>query len=388
MPTSGIGYGIPVPVVPPAPGNPSNIQLLPEFQSLMAVSLPRYVAITAINECAFWGVNAPGIPDYQCRKLWLKSQRDELFIALMSAQELFEREIGYPLRPRWIQEEQRYNPSLLTNQGHVINFGVYGSEILYSDFVVDYTDDPCRIGPFYLDGVPIDSIHLFYHGYEIEISPSKTEYYDATDEAVFYVPRCRMVKIDSWENPPEGWDYDDVPPSETSVFEPTVDIGRVYTEPYPQATIKCQGDCRDEPCADTDQDACVYIKDSENGYISISAASYSAGAWSNLTLTNCRPVKLLLYYTAGLVTFPFFAEQAVVRLAHTLMPSEVCECDEVIRLWQRDVKEPRAMTPDRANCPFGLSDGAWFAWQQAKAMKLYRGSSFSGVGVMQPQSWR
>jgi len=55
------------------------------------------------------------------------------------------------------------------------------------------------------------------------------------------------------------------------------------------------------------------------------------------------------------------------------MPKEPCACDIVQYYWERDRNMPEAFTRERANCPFGMSDGAWIAWRFAQTLKTVRG---------------
>jgi hypothetical protein len=67
-------------------------------------------------------------------------------------------------------------------------------------------------------------------------------------------------------------------------------------------------------------------------------------------------------------------EDAIVRLAHSKMPDEPCGCDMLQRHWKRDRNIPQVLTRERINCPFGLSDGAWFAYRQAATLKIWKAS--------------
>jgi len=62
-------------------------------------------------------------------------------------------------------------------------------------------------------------------------------------------------------------------------------------------------------------------------------------------------------------------EDAIVRLAHAKMPDEPCGCDVAQRMWKRDRNVPEVLTRERINCPFGMSDGAWIAWQFTRSFK-------------------
>ena len=68
-------------------------------------------------------------------------------------------------------------------------------------------------------------------------------------------------------------------------------------------------------------------------------ATYSAGTWSRSANAACcvgRPVTMEINYYAGDLVLDRTAQMAIVRLAHSKMPTEPCGCDVTQRLWKRD----------------------------------------------------
>jgi hypothetical protein len=108
------------------------------------------------------------------------------------------------------------------------------------------------------------------------------------------------------------------------------------------------------------------------GEIDILPAEYSGGTWTTKSWSCycCWPEKAHISYRAGLITITQQARDAVIRLAHAKMPGYPCNAEPPTWMWQRDREKPRAMTKERLNCPFGLEDGAWAAYQFARAMKV------------------
>ena len=123
------------------------------------------------------------------------------------------------------------------------------------------------------------------------------------------------------------------------------------------------------------QTGCLIIKDEKLGIISVQAGEYADGAWSGRAMCSRGHPMLHLYYKAGLQHMNAQAEDAIVRLAHSKMPDAPCGCDSVKSFWNRDRNVPQIMTAERLNCPFGMNDGAWIAWNFALQM------TYGDVGV-------
>jgi hypothetical protein len=87
---------------------------------------------------------------------------------------------------------------------------------------------------------------------------------------------------------------------------------------------------------------------------------------------------VLLNYYAGVERLTRRLETAIVRLAHSKMPQELCGCEIFRRMWMRDHEVPKILTQERVNCPFGMSDGAWTAWKWACDMELKRITPLTG----------
>jgi hypothetical protein len=122
-------------------------------------------------------------------------------------------------------------------------------------------------------------------------------------------------------------------------------------------------------CVETTFDGCFYVRNPGVGILDVQQTS------TNSNLCNCRPQLVRLNYLAGADVLTRQAEDAIIRLAHSKMPQEPCGCDVVKRLWGRDRNVPEVLTAERLNCPYGLNDGAWIAFQFAQSMKVYRSSN-------------
>lgn len=333
-----------------------------------AVRLARYAAIISYPECNFFGVNADVATGFQCREIWTKDQRDMVLKYLAEAQYEIEKEVGYPLAPRYIglnqseeyQDWQEFKPRIVTRFARFIEAGIEATSNIAIGSVVSHLTDPAVVGPIATTVTNQDEIHVYHPGTDIEIDPSQIVIAGGT--VTIYIPRCRMVTQAMADNPDTGIDYNTV-----ANFEATVDVRRIYTDTTTQATLvypkSCAG-CDEETVA-----GCIYVRNKRVGIIDLNFAS------TNGNLCECKPQLVKLHYKAGADVLTRQAEDAIVRLAHAKMPSEPCGCDVIKRLWGRDTNVPEVLTRERLNCPFGLSNGAWTAWKFAQSMKVMRGST-------------
>lgn len=352
------------------------------------VALPRYAQILSYSECQFFGVRKTGDTQYECRDIWTKAQRDSAARYLTSAQAMLEDEIGYFLSPRWVvgtlaeeaNNSDRYVDQrklgngwwLVTRWPHFIEAGIKATSTVEAGATVDHTSDPALV-TVTTAVTEVTELVVYHPGTTVEIHPSAVSISGGT--ATISIPRCRMVLASLADNGTDGVEYTD-----TDNFEATVDVVRVYTDDSTNAKLvwphRCSGGCAANGCSEYTQTACVYVRSHEMGIVDVTPATYADGVWTRAGLAcgggGGQPSLVRLYYRAGMRTVDQRTEDAVVRLAHSLMPEEPCGCDIAKRLWYRDRNIPQVLTAERLNCPFGLSDGAWVAYQFAQGMKLYR----------------
>lgn len=335
--------------------------------------LAHYAQIILFSECSFWGVYNPSDPVGTCDKIWSKSDRDMIAHYLGEAQDEIEQVTGFPLSPKWYtNEEHQPQTFITTNWSKVIAAGVRATSTIAAGSIVDYTNDPAVIGPIATTVTDEDEVHVYHPGTDVEISPS-----DITIAGGFVtieVPRCRMVAAALSDNPDDGLDYNDL-----ANFEVTVDVTRVYNDTSTNGSYVWFGSatvCTCPSCTENSETACLTVRNAELGQLGHHRATYSDG-W---TASNCTcrraPVKILVNYLAGVQTMTPQMEDAIIRLAHSKMPRSPCGCEIANQLWKRDRNTPDVLSAERLNCPFGLSDGAWVAYQFAKSMRIKR------IGVM------
>jgi len=358
---------------------PSQSSLIPIE---LAVPLPRYAKLVGYAECAFFGISHPNNAQYACREIWTKSQRDMVEKYLAEAQLEIEQVIEAPVVPRWIEAEEHpaiQNPVSLDWSKFIVA-GFKTTDDISLGESVDHTSDPAVIGPVATTVTDENEIHVFHPGSDVEIHPSKITL--SGGNVTIEIPRCRLVSEAYADNPVNGWDYYNIPPSMTSPFLVEVDIKRVYNDPSTNVILKHPGTAGSCTCgcSETETTGCIIIKDSEISSVYYRHAVYSNNVWTkSSTICGCGAIRALYYYKAGFQgLLSYQLEDAIMRLAHSKMPNEPCGCDVITQLWRRDRDHPEYMTRERMNCAFGLNNGAWIAFQFAMANKIWKMSNFMG----------
>lgn len=383
MPTFGSGSGSPI-VVPTLP-----ITVYDQMEELTvtpncAVSLARYAKLIGYEEAAFWGVVWENQYQRGCDPLWSEYERMTIQNALAESQQEIEQVIGYPLcptyisgtyddNPRWV-DQQCYRYSVITRYPRILDVGIPVIEILEAGSAVDYdeTEGLGTIGPIATSAVNAYEIKIFYPGSDREITPSKITI--SSGNVTIEVPRYRLVKQDFLNEDKGQILYENI-----NFFLGSVDVKRIYTDRSTQATL-VRPNCRNNQCAngcyECTQSACMYIRDAFLGVVDVNPATWNAELEEWRTNIICRRNFSLvrLNYLAGVRRLDLQAEMAIVRLAHSKMGRPPCQCDKTSQLWTRDYETTGAVTRERVNCPFGLSNGAWTAYRWALTFASKRAS--------------
>lgn len=338
-----------------------NIQR--QYRPVPAVSLEEYAKYISYGECAFFGIRGSDYVDFACRDIWTLDQRNYVQHYLSEAQQELEDELGFFLTADWVvgylEDErdrlERYTDTLpivrnglvyKTRWAKVIAAGVRTVEDIELAAVVDHTSDPALI-TVTTTVTDVNEIKVFYPDSDIEINPS--EIVLSGGSALISIPRCRMIAYENMQNPKAGWTY-----SDTSLFQATVDVKRVYNGSG-DSVIRCSNCGCD--CTTTNKAACMRVLDHRMGTVMLSNVS---------GCSTCVGQNVGLYYYSGELAATQKDKDMVIRLAHSKMPNEPCGCEIATRLWERDRKIPEVLTAERLNCPFGLNDGAWVTWQWTK----------------------
>lgn len=334
--------------------------------------LARYAQILDIDECAFWGVN-PGTgytAGQSCPNIWTLSERKTVADVLAKAQRQIQTELGYLLGYQWtVESRKRLGNSNVVEADwqRIIAAGVKAETIISDSAAVNHATDPAVVGPIVTTVTDEDEIQIFYEDTEIRIIPSSITI--SGGQVTIEIPRCRLVKPDLQDNPASGLSYSDL-----NNFVANVDVVRIYNDESTNATLyypgTCSAFCSCPTCTNNSQAACMRLDYDHDGFFTVFPASYSNGSWTRTRTTCCRDYQsVVLRYLSG-VELDHLAEQAIIRLAHSQLPTEPCgACESVKKYWSRDRNVPQQITSEQANCPFGRSDGAWHAWIYTQEMK-------------------
>jgi len=342
-----------------------------------AVRLARYAQITQM-ECAFFGVLNPSDPvNEACSPLLMLPERAQIARYLGEAQDEIEQVTGYPLSPRWFTDELPYAAIVHAKHMKLIEIGIEATEVVALGEAIDHTTDPATIGPIATTVVEWDEIRVYHPGTDIEIDPSSITI--AGGNVTIEIPRCRLVNAANVNNPDDGLDYTDVPPSATSPFEDEVDIRRIYNDDETQGTFiwphksSAGCTCGCAVCGEYTHEACAYIRNAESGAIDLLYAHLVGSVWTTASPCLCTlPELVQVNYRAGLTELTAQAEDAIIHLAHAKMPRPSCGCGILRDRWDADRVIIASPTIEQANCKFGPYMGSWIAWQFSNAMKNVR----------------
>jgi len=321
-----------------------------------ALKLCTYAKWLGIDENLLWGVR-PVTMDTR-HVIWSQSDRDKVARYFWEAQCELEDVLGYPIGPRWVEGERhrlsdKKNNKLFLHWGHVIGGGTKQERPIAYSALVNHAADPAVISVATTE-TNTQGVVVYHEGTMYEVTPLAMTLSGGV--LTILIPRCRLVRPEYADNPAEGWDYNDL-----DVFAEAVDIVYRYRDVDDQARIYYRYDRR--RCSSSREvSACIYVRNPDLGSIEIIPDDDSCwmGEYAEIN------------YLAGYE--PTVQElDAIMRLAHSKMPSEPCSCDLVENvLWQRDRNIPNVLTGERLNCRFGMSDGAWTVWQFAQEMRLHR----------------
>lgn len=283
--------------------------------------------------------------------------------ALREAQETMQRVLGYPMVPTYVDEWAEYATPLVLQYARLIDFGVRTEVVLEAAASVDHATDPAVVGPILAPDADPSEIVVTHVSTGDVIYPERIE--KSGDFVTIYIPRCRMVLPSLWDNPATGWEYTDL-----SHFASTVNVSYVWLDTTAPAEVACRTTCT---CGDERHPACLYARHKPAGIVEISPYKYDAltDAWV-ASKWCCAPGFVNLHYLAGAADLPEALRTAQIRLAHTRLPEEPCGCNIVNQLWKNDTNQADFISLNQAQCPFGSSNGAWYAYQQSMLFRSVR----------------
>lgn len=380
----GAAIAAPAPPVAVTPALAPGLSMVPDalYQGVLSayvprptcVSLSRYCQILAIDERQFYGVMDP--PEETQQFYWTGQERRQLAEQLRAAEGLIESELGVPLCCKWQYREQRpFRYPLLLNWGEFDCGGIQAASLYEktgaSKIGVDYTTpDVGIITVPHGDVGSADYVTIFYYDADAPTRLYRTLIPSDIDwnggNIVITFPKWRLVRREL------GMTDDDVPQNldDDSDFVEYVLVAYHYTDQSEGAIY-----------VGRTQQATGYVQcdDKSISKIRVEPGSYTSGVWADSRTPGFVVRFVYVSYKAGLLWMPFDLEQAVVRLAHSLMPAPVCPAgyEPWIRYWKRDRDVPVTPTRERVNCPWGDTDGAWFAWNvvQRSPFNLRKGGA-------------
>lgn len=360
--------------------------------SPVPISITKYLQTVGLNEYLFYGVKR-GAYVPETTQFYDIYDRQMIYQYLRMSERQIENKIRVRLFPTWIDEEGEevivadmrgfvsasgsgwqgfasagpwsgrrccayYNPTGL-DWKHFIQAGQMKRSVYAAHGTVVYSGDWATV-TVPSGGVGIKSeIRVYYaDGMFSPYAPEPTKIKVGPNNIIITFPKVRMVKPELSIRPYIPLDFD-----VDSNFVETVTVAREYNDPSTQAVVRTLRNCR-TGCQETFETGCIFPSQRELGYVAIYPACYAGGQWRRRTTFLGTPEVAFLHYQSGLRTLPAGWDQAIIRLAHTLMPEAPCPTGHQPqdRFWERDRNNSQSMTRERINCPWGTMDGAWYAW--------------------------
>lgn len=342
------------------------------------LTLDRYREIMNLPICMFNGVENPDESLHGCDYIWAQWYRDELARNLRQAEDMLSTQLGFTLgREYQVDGQEPWTDPHRLEWGYIVGGGIQGlTEIALADLVAqDFTTDPATItvAQSHFPG-GTSEIYLIETYSGLEIVPDRIDTSGAN--YIIYIDQCKLIEWDNLRNQVTPITYDATFPGATWLKFADLTLYREYLDDSTQATITygpwCDCACAGTACAGTSYTACVYVIDAEISKVRVQMANYSGGAWACALPSLCSGCyegdQVTVRYLAGTTSIPGY-EQAIIRLAHSTMLWEPCGCAAFDYAWHRDRQVPPVLTTERINCPFGMTDGAWYAWQWAEVHK-------------------
>jgi len=330
-------------------------------------SLDQYRRRFNIPPWAFNGVENPNETRRGCDHYWTQWERDDLAQALSDAEKLLAGELGFYLGARYLIDYDRvWSDPLQLRYGHVLGAGVRArTEVTPS--ASDFTVDPATITvPSASFSGGTDEVVVVEDSTGLEIEPD--EIATSGTDYVISISQYKLIEWDDLEDQSETIDYDAAFPAATWLKLADLTVYRQYRDTDTQASIvygpSCDCWCASDACTGTTYTGCVFVQRRDIGLVRINRATLSSGTWScdNSAVCGCYDGdKVTVYYEAGTDDIPNW-ETAVFRLAHSQMGEQPCGCVLHERQWRLDRQELPVLTAERINCPWGNTQGAWFAY--------------------------
>ena len=331
------------------------------------LSLDKYRKLFNIPAWAFNGVENPAETRRGCDHYWTQWERDSLALAMSESEDLLAERLQFYVGARYLVDYDRpwANP-LQLRFGHIVGAGIRARTEV-TPGASDFTVDPATItvpAASFTGGTSEIIVIEDSTGLEIEYDSITT----VGANYVINIGQYKLIEWDDLEAQVDTIDYDAAFPAATWLKLADLTVYRQYRDTDTQATItygpSCHCWCAGEACVGTDYTACVFTLNRQISTVRVLRATLSDSTWScdNSAICGCYAGdKATVYYEAGTTDVPGW-RQAIYRLAHARMGEQPCGCALQERQWRLDRATPPVLTAERLNCPWGLEQGAWAAW--------------------------
>jgi hypothetical protein len=345
-------------------------------------------------------------PTSQSRAYWNQALHDELAAMIIQAETLMrdgrldnnQPGLGYDVAPVaradtfFIQPrcaEKWYLEEIRLPHGQLQALGTQVFTLLDDASTVTYASDT---GTVTVTGAPSGvlpaEVQVFYRVADGAVAAASASYRITDVKVVVVSTTITITGHKAMFALPSVLEADD--PAEyvtSSNFVTAVDVYRVTVNAQLPVTIRWDGvgvDASSDPTADVTQTGTARIITAENSSVRIRPATYSGGAHVFAYPTYASaPDGLMVNYIAG-KTWEDTAYQrlsspleiAVLRLANTLSRDLAHWLNDPARIkWTGDRSLPtkeNPLQPGEEHCPYGLTNGARFAWMIVQQNRLFR----------------
>lgn len=338
-------------------------------------------------------------PSHACGDYWNQTERYYLANAIAKAEDRLEadRWLGFPLR-------RKYEKPQLIDYKWPLYLGKYVRGVGIEAEVVIQLNQPLTLRTGIVINDPVtftiavtftdpDELVLYYTGQtKYSIRPSSVTISGGV--ATVEIPRARLldtIYFKDYDDVNDRPDYDD-----DTYFVGEVDVYRNYLNTTTGCNLVwhrrardviCCSDCTtvdctpSNPCGETLQLACGYVRDQRNGLVQLEPATYDAG-WNKAVYAICRePDMTQINFMRGYYDRyePYNADitKAVVALAHNNMPTSPClKCAVTQRYYETD------NMPLEPPVNLGLGRSTWGTFEAVQTIREFDNDRNSHHGGM------
>jgi len=374
------------------------------------LNLDRYAAIIGLSPVHFNNLNDGETLD-SAIPFWNQEKHDQLAEAIAGAEAMLAEVMGYDVAPVYHQDTLIFKPTgkvrtrqraglsgasssewdtwgdllvteawaratLRVPRGQIQVFGSRENTLAKADATVTIVDDTTTITVDPIGVTDPDAVRVYYRVADGAVAAVDDRWRIwgltvsiAGTVATITGPKYLFAKP-SVLAAATAADYD-----AAGSYIGAVDVYTVATDPELPVTIQWNAyrASYGDPAEDTEQTGAAWLKDAAEGTFNVFPATYADGAHVKATATTAAiPARFVVDYLAGWPRLDnghvhSLFEQAVVRLAHTLLPRPFHWILDMSMTWRSD-RDP-VEDPDQVS-PFGTTKGAYAAWTVAELMKL------------------